>query len=397
VGEALGRDHGFEVRGLFDGEVTVGSMEALLERELPSELGGEDRLLFYFAGHGIALDGEDGPAGYLLLHDARRDQPETFLSMRRLHDRLTGLSCRHAFIVLDCCFAGSFRWSSLRHASAGKAARVYRERYERYVESPAWQVLTSAASDQLALDRLSSDRGEGGGGHSPFASALLRGLGGAADYTGDGLMTGTELGLYAREQVEVASEGAGRRQTPLLFDLDRHDRGEFVFQVPGKALTLPPAPVLTPDQNPYRGLQSFEEGDPIYGRDAPIARLAEAVEERALTVVLGPSGCGKSSLVKAGLLPVLRARGWRIARPMRPSDQPLAGLRAVAAELGAESGSAASAASDPATAWLAAVATEPERRTLVVVDQLEELVTHRRAAGRRWRRGCGRGRRCAWW
>ena len=36
----------------------------------------DDRVLFYFAGHGIAADGDDGPAGYLVPADADPTRPE---------------------------------------------------------------------------------------------------------------------------------------------------------------------------------------------------------------------------------------------------------------------------------------------------------------------------------
>ena len=38
----------------------------VVREQLPRALGAEDRLLLYFAGHGIALDGDAGPAGYLV-------------------------------------------------------------------------------------------------------------------------------------------------------------------------------------------------------------------------------------------------------------------------------------------------------------------------------------------
>lgn len=77
------------------------------------------------------------------------------------------------------------------------------------------------------------------------------------------------------------------------------------FLLPGSALGSLWRAVL-PD--PYRGLESFAEADaPLFhGRDADIERLLGYVRNRSLTLVVGPSGSGKSSLVKAGLLPLLR-------------------------------------------------------------------------------------------
>ena len=54
--------------------------EALL-RTMRNAVGPEDRVLFYFAGHGIAADGEDGPAGYLVPKDADRSELTTFVPM----------------------------------------------------------------------------------------------------------------------------------------------------------------------------------------------------------------------------------------------------------------------------------------------------------------------------
>src|SRR5262245_11043358 len=59
VAEALGRDHHFDVQALHDAEVTTARVRELLERDLPAALGRDDRLLFYFAGHGVAVDADD--------------------------------------------------------------------------------------------------------------------------------------------------------------------------------------------------------------------------------------------------------------------------------------------------------------------------------------------------
>jgi WD40 repeat protein len=66
---------------------------------------------------------------------------------------------------------------------------------------------------------------------------------------------------------------------------------------------------------PYPGLAYFGPGDAdlFFGRDAAIARLAEAVSLQSLTALVGASGSGKSSVVLAGLAPRLHRAGeaWR--------------------------------------------------------------------------------------
>jgi WD40 repeat protein len=376
IAEALQRDHGFEIWCLFDERARRADLVELLHEKLPATLGPSDRLLFYFAGHGIALDGDTGPAGYLVPFDARRSDPEGFLPMHVLHEALSRLPVHHALIILDCCFAGAFRWSSLRDIEPA-FAKIYRERYDRYLASPAWQVLTSASSDQLALDVLATDRGEHHGTHSPFALALLEGLAGAADYTNDHVITADELAMYVRERVAPDAASVGCRQIPQLFPLDRHDCGQFVFQVPNCPLDLESAPPVDEDTSPYRGLLRFSEQDHslFFGRGAVTRRLLEAVASRQLTAVIGPSGSGKSSLVHAGVLPALRAQGWTILPPQRPGRSPLAALAALTDALGAPA-----EAAGIVSAWLAAAAAHaanrPSQPWLVVIDQLEELWTH---------------------
>ena len=374
IAGALEHDHGFEVWRLFDDGARLPRLLALLEQELPAALGPDDRLIFYFAGHGLALEGDTGPAGHLVPAGARRADPSSFLPMQRLHEALTRLPVRHALVVLDCCFAGTFRWASLRDVEPA-STKIYHERYHRYLERASWQVLTSTGNDELALDSLQRHRGEGEGSHSPFALALLEGLSGRADYTGDHLITADELAIFVRDRVAPTAEGTGRRQVPQLFPLDRHDGGQFLFQVPDRTPVLEPAPPLDKDANPYRGLQRYCEHNraDFFGRDAVTKQLVEAVAARAFTAVVGPSGCGKSSLIHAGLVPAVRARGCKVLAVQRPGRRPLAALAALTQELRAPSDAA-----DPVAGWIAAAAERARQGPwLVVIDSLEEILTHR--------------------
>jgi hypothetical protein len=60
---------------------------------------------------------------------------------------------------------------------------------------------------------------------------------------------------------------------------------------------------------PYRGLEVFGEvhAQFFFGREADTQHLVEALRTTRFLAVVGPSGSGKSSLVRAGLLPQLRA------------------------------------------------------------------------------------------
>jgi WD40 repeat protein/DNA-binding SARP family transcriptional activator len=84
------------------------------------------------------------------------------------------------------------------------------------------------------------------------------------------------------------------------------------LKLPSDQETLKATESLVWAVNPYKGLLAFQEADApnFFGREALtdrlVARLGEEGEAGRFLAVVGPSGSGKSSLVKAGLIPVLR-------------------------------------------------------------------------------------------
>jgi WD40 repeat protein/uncharacterized caspase-like protein len=313
---------------LFDEAATLTGLQTLLNDTLPNQLKPTkgDRLIFYFAGHGIPRNSEDGPKGYLVPQDADWQKEGSFLAMSQVYEALSKLECHHLLVILDCCFAGTFRWAGRRKVIP-ILETVRKEHYDRFIRYPAWQVITSAAHDQEALDvaKLAQDkRGEVPDEkqklrevpdekqklHSPFALALLEGLReNKADMIPDGVITAHELYVYLDQHV---SQLSGSRQKPGIYPMRlEYDRGEFVFTKPGfTSEQLKPAPLLNESNNPYRGLASFDEkhANFFFGRKILVEQLQHRLSQanRSLTVVLGVSGSGKSSLIKAGLIPELR-------------------------------------------------------------------------------------------
>ncbi len=138
------------------------------------------------------------------------------------------------------------------------------------------------------------------------------------------------------------------------------------------------------DQPPYPGMACFEEDDAdrFFGRERDVAWVTSRLAEAPLVVLAGPSGVGKSSLLRAGVVPALKASGqaWTVLT-LRPGRDPLHALAAAGATLdGDDHGLDADAArllAEPGGfgARLRRHAHQRRTRVLVFVDQLEELFT----------------------
>ena len=395
IADLLKTKQGYEIfpEVILDAAATSDRLKTLLKEELPKQVGKGDRLLFYFAGHGVALDGRDGPEGYLVPQNAKPGDKGSMLPMQMLHDALAALDCRHLLLILDCCFAGAFRWSA-NYRDVGLEEDLYEQQYQRFIKQPAWQIITSAGADERAIDVLAlrDQRGQVGR-PSPFAQVLLDGLAGKSDRypaaknggpEGDGVITANELIAYIESEFSERLQDQQTNQTPGLWCFRKHGNGRYIFNHPDHPRNLKNAPPLDESMNPYRGLASFEKEhkDLFFGRSVLTNELTAFVKQRALTVVLGTSGSGKSSLVKAGLIPNIEAlqngQRWAIL-PFRPEHSPFASLNQVLSERGLPpiKNPLQPDLPDPSLEnalcdWLQA---HPDMQLLVVIDQFEELMT----------------------
>ncbi len=78
------------------------------------------------------------------------------------------------------------------------------------------------------------------------------------------------------------------------------------------AIAVAEEEVTIDPQNPWLGLFSYSEQSRAYfhGRDEETAELCRRVQRKLLTVLFGQSGLGKTSLLRAGIVPRLRAEGF---------------------------------------------------------------------------------------
>ena len=151
---------------------------------------------------------------------------------------------------------------------------------------------------------------------------------------------------------------------------------------------------------PYPGLPAFEahQAPVFFGRDPEIVRVVQQLTSLALSapgflLLLGASGYGKSSLVRAGVVPWLRAerqRRWLVLEPFKPGLDPFGALRGVlreplaAAELVAaepQDGDGEAAGLGRQLHSLSGAARAP---VVLVIDQFEELLADGNQEGERF-------------
>lgn len=138
-------------------------------------------------------------------------------------------------------------------------------------------------------------------------------------------------------------------------------------------LALAGAPQI-PEGNPYRGLRSFDAAHRgvFFGRGADASAVVDRLRAQPLVAVAGDSGVGKSSLLVAGVVPAIIAgalddRAWR-AVVITPGRRPFTTLCDAC-------GLTASDATLPASELVRRLLIDARAGLVLVIDQLEELVT----------------------
>jgi tetratricopeptide (TPR) repeat protein len=216
------RDH---IRKLINGEATRQRIMEVIGDELSDsrKVQREDRVFFFFAGHGATRTLEDGrQIGFIVPADAdRSNYYSSAISMTALREAADLIPAKHVYFVMDSCYSGL---AMSRGAGAFSRDRSYLEEVTRRT---ARQILTAGGAEQEVAD-------DGPNGHSVFTWALLQGLDGQADLDGNGFITASELGAYISPIVSSFA-----KQTPAVGNLVGSEGGEFVFELQPQPLSAP--------------------------------------------------------------------------------------------------------------------------------------------------------------
>ena len=235
-----------KVLRLLDGDATL--KHIIAAKDFLATAGVDDTVIVFVAGHGILDDKYDY---YFATTDVDFERPvQRGLPFKALEDLLDGISSRRKLLMVDTCNSGELDDRQEAHDEVLKVAdgsvRSRAVRGVRIVKSGlevegSRQVLSEMfadlrrgsgaaiiASTSGAEYAFESDKWHNGA----FTYSVLKGLrSGAADATGDGRITVSELRDYVITSVQQLTGGA---QKPT----SRRDSLEFDFEVSPEDLSL---------------------------------------------------------------------------------------------------------------------------------------------------------------
>ncbi|WP_343049785.1 caspase family protein [Azospirillum melinis] len=207
VGKALNDHLGYETRVLRNPtKAQIG--EAL--RKLGREVGEQDQVMVYYAGHGYEL-AETG-TGYWLPADAETTSARNWVSNNDIGRFLSRMPAKHVMVVSDSCYSGAF--TKEQKVDASRLANETEIRQRRSV-----MALSSGGDEPVADGEV----------NSPFAVALkTRVLGLPKDSSG--------YALYQEVRQDVTSEAPQTPQYGVIRTAGYDEGGDFLLDLPDRAM-----------------------------------------------------------------------------------------------------------------------------------------------------------------
>jgi hypothetical protein len=216
--------HNFEIKKVMN--PTYEEIKNELERfKNDYGLDKNNRLLFYFSGHGTSR--YNYTLGYIVPMDApfpkTPESEKKFLkkaiSMEYLKTIAKEIVSKHVLFVFDSCFSGTI----LQPKSGIVPGYIKRD-----TAKPVRQFITAGKANQPVPEK------------SIFTPAFIRGIKGKADLYTDGYITGSELYQYIKPEV-VKHDTGQEPQSGTIIVHDNQCEGDFVFILNGS----PPPPSCT--------------------------------------------------------------------------------------------------------------------------------------------------------
>jgi tetratricopeptide (TPR) repeat protein len=180
---------------LVDDKATTAAIRNAFNTFLKGRAGKNDTVLMFFAGHGT-VEAAGNRAAYIVTHDSDpQDLAATALPMADLQNLLqNGLSkVGRVLAFVDVCRAGTI--GTIKSTTVNAAVERLAE-----AEGEIFGLMASRPKE------LSMEGPDFGGGHGAFSYYLVKGLAGAADKNGDGIVNVNEIIEFVRDQVALGTK-----------------------------------------------------------------------------------------------------------------------------------------------------------------------------------------------
>ncbi|CAI2716971.1 caspase family protein [Nitrospina watsonii] len=178
--------------------------------EVREQLGSDDNLLIYYAGHG-EFDKAVNKA-YWLPVDAQPDNDTHWIIVDNITTNIRRMATRHVLVVADSCYSGTLTRAAITKLTTAQEKEKF---LQKMMERSSRTLMASGGNEPVADG--------GGGGHSIFASVFLRAL----KSTDETTFTAEQLfHTYIKEAV------AGQAQQVPEYNIIKnsgHEGGDFVF------------------------------------------------------------------------------------------------------------------------------------------------------------------------
>ncbi|MGV7221156.1 MAG: caspase family protein [Nitrospinales bacterium] len=210
--EGAFQQQGFQVEMVKnpDRDGIISAIESFINKHGHDE---NNRLAFYFAGHGHTLKlAYGGEMGYFVPQDAPNPNMDKkgfmakAMDMQQIEVYAKRIEAKHALFIFDSCFSGSI-------FSLSRAAP---EHISYKTGLPVRQFITAGSAEEKVPDE------------SIFRRQFVKALDGEADIDTDGYVTGLELGEFLQKTVINYSKGSQHPQYGAIRNPDL-DKGDFVF------------------------------------------------------------------------------------------------------------------------------------------------------------------------
>ena len=195
---------------LKDDEATAESIKNAFLQYTNEQVGPDDRIIVFFAGHGHTVTGNRGEVGYLVPVEGSSNNLATLIRWDELTRNADLIPAKHILFIMDACYSGLV----INRLIPPGNKRFLKDMLQRYSR----QALTAGKANEVV-----ADSGGPRPGHSIFAGHLFNALDGAAS-TEEGVLTASGVMAYVYDRV---AKDQYSKQTPHYGFLEGD--GDFIF------------------------------------------------------------------------------------------------------------------------------------------------------------------------